>query len=283
MLPLLLFSCTSTSQFEPIIADTSNMVLIESSTESDVITFLMGFPDKEPGPYGNHWKETAQPQHEVSLSPFYIDTTEVTVNAYVQMLNQLSENSQVGNRMTHPLMPIAYDESNNSFDVLDGYDQHPMNYVSWYEAMVYCSYIGKRLPTEAEWEVTAKGDDTENPRAVPWEEGGWSCQKAIYYTNETLCADRPTTVGTHPLGNTPLGISDLGGNVSEWVFDWFDYYSEEAQSNPIGPSSGIYKILRGGGFRDSSDALRTTDRVMANPLSRSEGVGFRCALSDSSP
>ena len=56
-----------------------------------------------------------------------------------------------------------------------------------------------------------------------------------------------------------------------------------AQTNPLGPSDGTYKNSRGGGFRDSSDALRTTDRVMANPLSRSEGVGFRCALSYSSP
>ena len=277
----LLFSCKTVS-FTPIIADTTNMVLISSSQQNSpnqAITFLMGYPDTEPGPYGNHWKETAQPQHEVSLSPFYIDKTEVTVDDYVDMLNDLKDNSVALKRLLHPLMPITQDLENNLFSVQDGYEQHPMNYISWYESMVYCSHIGKRLPTEAEWEVTAKGDDIENPRAVPWEGGGWSCQKAVYYTNETLCEKRPTIVGSHPLGNTPQDVSDLGGNVSEWVYDWFDYYPAESQNNPIGPSEGSYKIVRGGGFRDSSDALRTTDRVAVNPKTRSEGIGFRCALS----
>ena len=120
------------------------------------------------------------------------------------------------------------------------------------------------------------------PRGVPWDTpGGWSCHKAIYYTNETLCAERPEPVGTHPDGDTPDGISDMAGNVSEWIFDWFAEYTEESQTNPVGPDDGVYKILRGGGFRDSSDALREKDRVLANPKSRSEGVGFRCAVSSS--
>ena len=74
----------------------------------------------------------------------------------------------------------------------------------------------------------------------------------------------------------------MAGNVSEWVFDWFEEYTEEAQLNPVGPDDGVYKILRGGGFRDSSDAIRTTDRVLANPKSRAEGIGFRCATSSDS-
>ena len=154
----------------------------------------------------------------------FISTKEVTVDEYVQMLNELKENTSALNRLLHPLMPIQHDLKSNTFSVQAGYSKHPMNYISWYESMVYCSHIGKRLPTEAEWEVAAKGDDIENPRSVPWEEGGWSCQKAVYYTNETLCENRPTIVGSHPQGNTPQDISDLGGNVSEWVYDWFDFY-----------------------------------------------------------
>lgn len=257
--------------------DTSNMVEIVSTDTP----YRMGYPDVDPGPYNNHWKAYSKPQHDVTVSGFFLDKTEVTVQEYVDMLNALSDFPSTLERLIHPLMPITYD-ADKGFTPLDDMADRPMNYISWYESMAYCAHIGKRLPTEAEWELTAKGSDVENPRNVPWEGGGWSCHKAIYYTNETLCASRPEPVGTHPDGNTPEGISDMAGNVSEWVFDWFEEYSEEAQLNPVGPDDGVYKILRGGGFRDSSDAIRTTDRVLANPKSRAEGIGFRCATSSDS-
>jgi len=257
--------------------DTSNMVEIVSTDTP----YRMGYPDVDPGPYNNHWKAYSKPQHDVTVSGFFLDKTEVTVQDYVDMLNALSDFPSTLERLIHPLMPIAYD-ADKGFTPLDDMADRPMNYVSWYESMTYCAHVGKRLPTEAEWELTAKGSDVENPRNVPWEGGGWSCHKAIYYTNETLCASRPEPVGTHPDGNTPEGISDMAGNVSEWVFDWFEEYTEEAQLNPVGPNDGVYKILRGGGFRDSSDAIRTTDRVLANPKSRAEGIGFRCATSSDS-
>ena len=72
----LIFLSCSNNTYEPIAVDSSNMVLVSSSSDAEKITFLMGFPDIEPGPYGNSWKETAQPQHEVTLSPFYIDTSQ---------------------------------------------------------------------------------------------------------------------------------------------------------------------------------------------------------------
>ena len=276
MIWLLLSACTAQEALNTAI-DTTNMVEI-ASTDT---TYLMGYPDIDPGPYGNHWKAYSKPQHEVTIAPFYLDQTEITVSEYAEMLNDLASHPSTLTKLLHPLMPIVYD-ADNGFKAFEDHSLRPMNYISWYEAMTYCSHIGKRLPTEAEWELAAKGSDVENPRNVPWEGGGWSCHKAIYYTNETLCSEHPVPVGTHPDGNTPDGISDMAGNVSEWVFDWFSEYTEEAQINPIGPDEGKYKILRGGGFRDSSDALRTTDRVLANPTSRSEGVGFRCALSSSS-
>ncbi len=274
MVYLFIASCTNIEINSTV--DTSNMVEI-IAVET---TYLMGYPDIDPGPYGNHWKASAQPQHEVTIEPFYLDITEVTVSDYVKVLNRLMDYPSTLNHLVNPLMPITFNPE-SGFSASSGYEDRPMNYISWYEAMSYCAQQNKRLPTEAEWELTAKGSDIENPRSVPWDGGGWGCHKAIYYTNETLCAERPEPVGSHPDGNTPEGISDLGGNVSEWVFDWLDLYSAEAQNNPIGPDSGTYKVLRGGGFRDSSDALRVTDRVAANPKSRSEGVGFRCSISSS--
>ena len=252
--------------------NTSNMV--EIATEDT--TYRMGYPDVDPGPYNNHWKAYSQPQHDVTVSAFYLDKTEVTVEDYVEMLNDLVDYPSTLERLVNPLMPLSMMPKPDSPPKKA--TKTPMNYVSWYEAAAYCAHIVNGCPKLVEWR---KGADVENPRNVPWDTPGWSCHKAIYYTNETLCAERPEPVGIHPDGDTPDGISDMAGNVSEWVFDWFAEYTEEAQTNPVGPDDGVYKILRGGGFRDSSDALRVNDRVLANPKSRSEGVGFRCAVSSS--
>ena len=177
----------------------------------------------------------------------------------------------------HPLQPLEW--TGNAFEAKEGMDNHPIHYVSWYDAVTYCRSLNKRLPTEAEFEYAIKGNDTENPRNFPWSEGGPTCQKAVYYTNLTLCEDRPAPVGSRsPAGDSPEGVADLSGNVSEWVWDWSARYDSTAVMDPKGPDDGTYKILRGGGFRETSDALRATDRVEADPRSRSEGIGFRCAL-----
>lgn len=256
-------------------------VFIPSALEENMVTFEsttydMGFPDIEVGPYGNHWKETAQPLHEVQLSAFSIDVYEVRVRDYVSFLNALAQNSVYSaSAHHHPLQPIVWNEE--GFTFAEGYENKPMTYVSYYDALVFCSWRGASLPTEAQWERAAKGDNREEPRSFPWIEGGANCQKAVFYTNRTLCHEEPQDVGSHPEGATPEGVQDMGGNVSEWVWDWFERYPEESQVDPMGPDGGRYKIVRGGGFRETSDAMRTTDRVMANPLSRSEGIGFRCA------
>ena len=174
-------------------------------------------------------------------------------------------------------MPITFDPE-NGFAVLADNADRPMHYVSWYEAMAYCAHQQKRLPTEAEWELTAKGTDIENPRGVPWETPGWGCHKATYYTNETLCADRPQPVGTHPDGDTPDGISDMGGNVSEWVFDWYSDYDVDPLINPVGPILAPTNIAWWWFPRFFGCSACQRSRG-GQPKSRSEGVGFRCAVS----
>ena len=250
-------------------ASLAGMVSFEAST------FTMGYPDEEPGPYGNHWKETAQPAHEVSLSAFHLDAFEVNMGDWADFLGALSGDTAASHY--HPLQPLSWTDA--GVRALDGEEERPARYISWFDAATYCAWLGKRLPTEAEWERAARGEDSKNPRAYPWEEGGPDCTVATYYTNRTLCAEDPLAVGSTPDGDTPDGLSDMGGNVSEWVSDWYERYPEEAVTDPQGPDSGSYKILRGGGFRETSDAMRSTDRVVADPASRSEGVGFRCAVS----
>jgi formylglycine-generating enzyme len=273
--------------FEGISSDVHYGTTDEDMVSIEATSYEMGYPDgPATGPNGNglssHWKETAQPQHTVSLSSFEIDRTEVTVGQYAQFLTDLyAHHPQATPPHHHHLQPLNF--NNDVFQPISGYEQRPINYVSWYNAATYCDFYGKRLPTEAEWELVVKGDSTEDPRTYPWsrpdlQSGGANCQRAVYFTHRTLCEPDPNDVGSRsPEGDTPEGIADIAGNVSEWVYDWFDYYPEEEVTNPKGPATGTYKILRGGGFRDTPDALRATDRVIARPYSRSEGVGFRCA------
>jgi len=253
-------------------ADLDSMIWLEGGT------FTMGYPELPPGPYGNHWKENQQPAHEVTLSGFYMDQTEVTIESYVSFLNDLYQvRPTVAQAHFHPLQQISFD---GLFYVEESALQHPVHSVTWFDAVTFCGWAGKRLPTESEWERAAKG--LENPtQAFPWTDGGANCDKAVYFTNRTLCEEAPREVGSRsPLGDTPEGLQDMAGNVAEWVHDRHGPYPGEPQTNPTGVAEGAYRVLRGGGFRETSDALRTMDRVPANPASRSEGVGFRCAVSE---
>lgn len=267
-------SCVSPFEFE----SKASTVAVESMVFLEEGSFLMGYPDVTPGPYGNHWKVNQQPEHIVSVRSFYMDPTEVTVSDWSLFLNALYAVSPTSAASHyHPLQPLVFD---GRFEADDSFASSPIRYVNWYDAATYCAWAGKRLPTESEWERAAKGLG-ESGRAFPWlEVGGPSCLRAVYFTNKVLCEERPVDVGSRsPMGDTPEGLMDMAGNVAEWVTDWAGPYSEEALSDPTGPVEGRYKILRGGGFRETSDAMRTRDRVPADPLSRSEGVGFRCVTS----
>jgi formylglycine-generating enzyme required for sulfatase activity len=199
----------------------------------------------------------------VYLDSFWIDKTEVTNVMYSRCV-QAGECSPPRSDVSH---------TRESYYGNPEFDSYPVIYVSWLDAQNYCSWIGGRLPTEAEWEKAARGTDG---RQFPW--GDQDPSGVIGLLNYQ--AQDTTTVGSYPDGASPYGALDMAGNVSEWVADWLslDYYNSPPQSNPLGPDSGEYRVWRGGSWANTStDLLHTYGRTGNFPTDSSGGIGFRCA------
>jgi formylglycine-generating enzyme required for sulfatase activity len=200
-----------------------------------------------------------QPVHIVYLDAFYIDKTEVTNDQYRKCVESEACDA--------PSNTIYYDDAN--------YAQHPVVYVDWYKAEAYCKWVGKRLPTEAEWEKAARGTDG---RTYPWGEV-INCYHAQYKECLDQTAPQTVPVESKPKGAGPYGTLGMAGNVWEWVDDWYDeyYYSQSPARNPPGPKSGELQVIRGGSWNDVPFNVRSALRYWSDPTKKGNNMGFRCA------
>lgn len=150
----------------------------------------------------------------------------------------------------------------------------PVTQVTWDQAQAYCTWMGGHLPTEAQWEIAARGS-TNN--TYPWGNTKPSCG----LSNVNKCTAQISPVTSFIADASPFGVLDLGGNVSEWVNDYYqaDYFKNAPSVDPQGPADGDYKIVRGGSFASSADNAVVYSRALSKPSIPHVDIGFRCAVS----
>jgi len=195
-----------------------------------------------------------QPSHEITVDTFWIDQTEVTNEQYERC---------VADGICR--QPKSFDND------LDG-DRNPVVGVDWYDASVYCEWAGARLPTEAEWEYTAKGSDSN---IYPWGNESPTCD-LLNYCSSSCCLESTAIVGSYsPDGDSWVGVSDMAGNVWEWV-DGQPIYQDD---DPMTSSDEEVNALRGGGWTNDADGVRSASSYFTSPNFLSDALGFRCAVS----
>ncbi len=250
----------------------------------------------------NDGDDAAQkPAHPVKLSPYCIDKYEVTVARYVECSKSgkcLRANKT--NETNPPLTPAehaAYDGVCTANDPHED-SKHPINCVDWDQAQRFCNEHGGRLPTEAEWELAARGHDG---RTYPWGDDppgpttgnacGSECMAwakkngvarefdhAMYDADDGWATTAP--VGSFPAGKSSFGVEDMLGNVSEWTSDFYAPYTKDVRttvSDPTGPATGTERVIRGGAWNAIyPEWAKPTLRFHQPQMNRSHGTGFRC-------
>lgn len=248
-------------------ADSMPMVAIPGGT------FLMGAPAEDAQAGLNE-----RPQHEVTLAGFYIDRYEVSVAQFATFLRSLGSHAPsaclgytCARTKLETLQSHIY--PGPAYNVETGFENYPVNNVTWYGAQAYCQWVGGRLPSEAEWEFAAHGFET---RRYPWGDALPDATLAVFGASRY---DALAPVDALTEGVSPFGLFHMAGNVAEWVQDAYS----ETYETPVAPPSLARqrRVLRGGAWLSPATSLRTTARDAADPLRFDQfgpAVGFRCVV-----
>lgn len=256
-------------------------------------TFLMGSdPDVDDDAQGDE-----QPQHEVTLTGFWIDRTEITNAQFAIFATETgyTTTAEIGgggyNYMDSGWQYVAgtnWQQPQGPGSNINDLGDHPVVLMSWYDANAYCKWAGGQLPTEAQWEYAAQGEDG---RLYPWG-NTFDGTKANFCDADCTSGDRDAFVNdgyeqTAPVGSFTLAggdswvdAADMAGNVWEWVADWYEPYTAAAATDPEGPTSGDFKVLRGGSWDARSFLLRVAYRldIQLTYSYSDDDFGFRCVV-----
>jgi formylglycine-generating enzyme required for sulfatase activity len=224
--------------------------------------------------------EDELPAHQVYTDAFYIDMYEVTNADYAACV--------AAGVCDPPYDFSAYGYP--SYYTNLAFSNFPVIHVTWFDAVDYCTWRGKRLPPEAEWEKAARWNPLTGTVTV------WPWGSSIDGTRLNLCDEscdfsgrypvddgyaNIAPVGSYPNGASHVGAYDMAGNVWEWVADYYDadYYAYSPLNNPTGPTTGTSRIRRGGAYNNPAAFTRSANRKDEDPYTHDSQLGIRCALS----
>jgi eukaryotic-like serine/threonine-protein kinase len=269
--------------------DNVEMVIIPTgsfdmgSAEDEVDELIANCKKSGGSPYTCEERYDAEtPRHRVQVEGFFLDKTEATqaqFARFVQAARRITTAEAEGRSELY-----RQKEGKWGWEDQDGIDWRypvsrnaptlpalPVVHVSWTDAVAYCAWAGKRLPTEAEWEYAARG--TAGLK-YPWG-NRWNGARARHFGNREEGTTAP--VGSYPDGASPFGVLDLSGNVWEWTDSLFRPYPRSATDGREAGAAAGKRTVRGGGWNSGAVSMRSARRAGNDPTNRNNLIGFRCA------